>query len=454
MDAYFERMARQTNLEHRSFDRERAYRLERMEALCALWQHPQRQTRAWHVAGSKGKGSTAALLARALSALGDPCGLYTSPHLKDYRERITLDGAWFDEAVYDQAYGPVLEWLDSPEGAAFSEAFPPGPTTFELLTLGAFRTFALAGCGRAVYEVGLGGRLDATNVLRPELSVVTRLEREHTDFLGPLLSGIAREKAGIFKPGVPAVSGTQSPEALIELRRSAQAAGTPLIYVPEKLTLLEQEPAAQGTRLRWRWHEGPEDSLMVGLCGRGQAENAALAAVALREALKDEFWGQREKIYAAWAALRIPGRQDWRPGSPDCLYDVCHTPRSVEDLIAALPSFSGRPWILVVGLVEGKDVEGITRALARQPWAACYVTAPGQFKQSDPARLHRRLEDLNCPARLVSDPLEAEAQALEEGRRRGAAVVFAGSFYLLGSLRSFSTRGSQEASGPRHSATN
>ncbi len=201
-----------TNFERRRLTPlDREYRLDRMFSLLEHFGRPHEAFACFHVAGTKGKGSTAAFLAGALRAAGHRTGLYLSPHVSSYNERITIDGDAVAPALLTEVASRIAAELDA--GALEDLRGGFGPTTFELLTLLAFLCFRESGCREAVIEVGIGGRLDATNVVTPTASVITPLDLEHTQLLGDTLASIAREKAGIIKPGRPAFVGHQLPEA-------------------------------------------------------------------------------------------------------------------------------------------------------------------------------------------------------------------------------------------------
>ena len=267
--AWFETFA---NLERTGRFSERNYKLDRMREMADASKHPERSFRSVHIAGSKGKGSTAVLTASVLEAAGYSTGLYTSPHLQDYRERISRPGGFFDDGILLEAMNEVRKSVENRR--------KPGdpPTTFELLTLCAFFTFRSAGCEWAVLETGLGGRLDSTNIVSPEACILTPIELEHTDVLGSTLEEIAGEKAGIMKPGIPVFMGFQKPAAEKVFRRRAEEIHAPLYSLAEELTRMETETGKTGTALTAAWRADPPLECTLSFHGRHQAENACLAA--------------------------------------------------------------------------------------------------------------------------------------------------------------------------------
>ena len=412
----------------------RAYQLERVRLLARRLGNPQDSFRSFHVAGSKGKGSTSALLAWSLQASGLRTGLYTSPHVESYLERYSV--------LENGASDPHAELL-AQLGARLREvihALPPEllqeygrPTTFELLTLLAFELFRGSGCQAAVLEVGIGGRLDATNVVTPELCLLTPIELEHTDVLGDTLGQIAREKGGIIKPGVPVYSAAQEPEARAVLRGIARQQRSPLVFLDEELAGLSSRYTSEGTELSLRFRDEPPRSYRLALIGDFQAENAALVSLAARRTLGLPD----EALQRGFLAARLPARMELLRSRPPVVLDGAHTPRSVERVLAAFRTLYGSDGVLLFGAARGKKIAEMAALLA-PAFPRIVITTPGTFKESDPAETHR-LFRLLCPAaRLEADTGAALELALEltEGRR---PLLVLGSFYLAGEVRRRST---------------
>ena len=234
-----------TNLEKKADEVKRFYRLDRMFSLLELFRNPQNNFKSIHLAGSKGKGSTAVLIASGLQERGHKTGLYTSPHLICYQERIRVNQVLLDDAVYLDQINRLNKTLSSNTG----RNLPGGndPTTFELLTLLAFLVFEAQECHWAVIETGLGGRLDATNTLLPELCVITPIEKEHTLWLGDTLRKIAGEKAGIIKQGTPLVIAAQQDEVLSVLKETADLKKAAYKYIPDCFDIKNGTLAKNGT---------------------------------------------------------------------------------------------------------------------------------------------------------------------------------------------------------------
>jgi dihydrofolate synthase/folylpolyglutamate synthase len=378
--------------------------LERMERALDGLGHPERCYPVLHVGGTNGKGSTCAMAAAALAAAGHRVGLYTSPHLQAFNERIQVAGAPIDD-------GDLARAIDEVRAACpWHEAGPGGErlTYFEFATLAALVHFARARVSVAVLEVGLGGRFDATNAVLPRVAAVARIGLDHTQLLGDTVEAIAREKAGIFKPGVPAVAhAVQPPGALEVLRAEAARRGAPFQVAPAS-------------------YAGP-----LALRGPHQQGNAGLAAAALRLLAGAGVPVPEEAIARGLAAARWPGRLEEVAG---VLLDGAHNPDGAAALAAALPALHpGRPVELVLGVLADKDAAGIVDAL-RPAVRRMHVVAPA----SPRALGAEALRDLARARGAEADAHAGLADALACARRAagaGGLVCVAGSLYLVGEAR-------------------
>ncbi|MFW6052251.1 MAG: bifunctional folylpolyglutamate synthase/dihydrofolate synthase, partial [Myxococcota bacterium] len=324
--------------------------LDRVREALALRGGPHRGLRVVHVAGTNGKGSVAALVESSLRRAGVRTGLYTSPHLHRFTERIRVGGRAVAERDVVRLVASIRETLARP-GA-------PELTFFETATLMAFEVFRERACDLVVLEVGLGGRLDATNVIDdPELCIITRLALEHTDRLGDTLEAIAREKAGILKPGAPAVVGVREPEARAVIAARAREVGAPVRWIDDDFG---HAPGARAVRV-WvgdRWLEG----LRVPLPGRHQRDNVALAVAAL-DALAERGWAlDEDAIREGVARARWPGRMERLGGAPPVLLDAAHNADGCEALAAHLDTLPRGRRVLVFGAMENKDHERMLAA--------------------------------------------------------------------------------------------
>ena len=379
---------------------ESQWKLGRTRALLDLAGCPDRQMQVALVAGTKGKGSTCAMLASVLGAAGERCGLYTKPHLQAYRERIRVDGV----AIPRNAFGDAVERMKGvsvrlPEAAG-------EPTTFEVTTAMALDYFAREGCRIAVVEVGLGGRLDATNATDPALSVITSISYDHTAILGHTLAAIATEKAGILRHGRPALLAEQRPAAMRALRRACRAVRAHCRVV---------SPGA--------WQPS--------LAGAHQRQNAALA-VASAQTLSPRV--DAAAIERGLQRLRWPGRFEV-VGEGRVVLDGAHNGASAEALAETLRTFAaGRPVGLVLGINRDKDARAVVRpllSLADQVWATQTSGNPRALAAHDLAALCRRVGGRE----VASDP--DVGSALEAATREPDRVVcVTGSLALVGQARS------------------
>ena len=329
--------------------------LDRIEALLAELGRPERTFDALHIAGTNGKGSTACFAASMLEEGGARTGLYTSPHLEDVRERFLIDGAWVEESALQSAAARVL-------GCGTAAAC----TYFELATALAFTCFAECGVEVAVVETGLGGRLDATNVLRPAGTAITPIGLDHTEWLGASLEAIAREKGGIFKPGAPACLGRIDPLPLAALERIARGVGAPIARLGRDAEVSDVEVRTDPAETHFRYvsRSRPEGvPLATRLPGRHQADNAALALLLLDRA---GYPPDEGSVRRGVARARLPGRFEVRPpgaGRPGCVFDIAHNPAAIAALCETLAELSlARPLVAVVGMLADKDWK---RTLAR-----------------------------------------------------------------------------------------
>jgi len=415
-----------TNLEKSgSLFSARTYRLDRMALLLERFEQPQASYRTIHIAGTKGKGSTATLLAHGLQAAGLPTGLYTSPHVTGYMERMEVLGS-------DPQVSAVLDLADQIRSAVEElptlEAMGP-PNTFELLTLLAFCYFRETGCRYVVVETGIGGRLDATNLVNPELCLITPIELEHTDVLGDTLQAVAREKAGIFKAGKPVFSAPQQPEVKNELQLAAARAGCPIMFLDDQMRSFQARCSKEGTKVRFRLQDEQEVSYTLALIGEFQGENAALAHLAVRTCLPSILPALEE----GFAAARLPARMELIRLRPPVVIDGAHTPRSVQKVLDTFTELFGTEGVLLFAAAAGKKISEMAEILA-PAFKDVVVTAPGSFRESNAAEVYRVFKDRNQETTLVTDTAQALAQARKlAGTDR--PILVAGSFYLAGVVR-------------------
>jgi dihydrofolate synthase/folylpolyglutamate synthase len=414
-----------TNLEKGSlpFDK-RTYRLDRMRELLEIFDNPQRSFQSFHVAGTKGKGSTAALMAAALHASGEKTGLYASPHVRSPLERISVSGGPPDPGLFAATGSEVRERIEALRARDLPGVFRP--TTFELFTLLAFLTFRAARCGTAVIETGIGGRLDATNVVTPVASVITPLDLEHTEVLGSTIEEIAAEKAGIIKEGKPAFIGFQAESAREVFLAEGARKGSPLVFLDEEMEFLDAALGDDGTRFRVKLRGMLEDELCLSMLGRFQAENAALAYMALRR-IRPEL--SREAIRAGFLRARLPGRFELAGRAPPLVLDAAHTPLAVRRLLESFREIFPGDAILLFGSVAGKRPEEMAEILA-PAFRRIIISTPGTFKASDPDGLFAIFSAVNPETILEKDPAAAFRKAGEESGGK-LPILVTGSFYMI-----------------------
>lgn len=323
--------------------------LATIEALLGRLDNPHCAYPTIHVAGTKGKGSTAAFIAQGLIESGLKTGLYISPHLQDWRERIQID----HRLIPKEALAQLVEDI------RFHTDRVPNLSAFEVTTALAFWHFAREKCDVAVIEVGLGGRLDATSVVRPLVSVITSLSMDHMQLLGDTLAQIAAEKAAIIKPGTPVVSGPQKPEARLVIEQCAEEMDSPF-------TLVGHDWLAQPISLSLEGSEaligrpGHLEAYRIGLAGGFQVENAAVALASLDVVRQAGLAVTDDGCRAGLAKTRWPGRLEKVSEEPLVVLDSAHNAYSMEKLVEALKTLAGdRPFTFVFGCMADKDVEGM-----------------------------------------------------------------------------------------------
>jgi dihydrofolate synthase/folylpolyglutamate synthase len=418
-----------TNLEKGGvpFDK-RSYRLDRMRILLDTTGNPERAFRVLHVAGTKGKGSTAALLAGVLEASGEKTGLYASPHVSSALERILVSGAPPEAGPFLSAAGELRDRIERLAGSGLPGGFHP--TTFELYTVLAFLAFRAGGCACAVVETGIGGRLDATNVVRPWASIITPLDLEHTEILGDTLAKIAFEKAGIIKPGIPAFIGFQPEEAKKVFREAGREREAEVRFLDEEIEELSAELSAEGTPFRVKLKGEDARSFRLSMLGKFQAENAALAYLTLRRTRPDI---RAEAYEEGFQRAGLPGRMEMIRRDPPLVLDGAHTPLAVRRLLESFSAIFPREAVLIFGSVAGKRPREMAEILAPR-FRRVFVSTPGSFKESRPEEIFRIFHDVNPRTILRKDPAAALAGAEEESGGR-LPILVTGSFYMVAEIR-------------------
>jgi dihydrofolate synthase/folylpolyglutamate synthase len=430
--------------------------LENIAALCLALGNPQNRFLSVHVAGTNGKGSVSAMLAEVTREHGLKTGLYTSPHLVRVEERIRVDG----KEIGAKRFRELLAGLRSVIDRLMAEGrLAYHPTYFEVVTALAFLEFAERDVDVAVLEVGMGGRFDATNVVRPLASVITTIAMDHETHLGSTLGKIAFEKAGIIKPGIPVVCGVKGGTALREIRRVAREREAPLTEVFGPGRKLETRRTSGGYRFTYTGGKG-RYVFSPGLAGRHQGANAAVA-IAAAEVLS-RVWRplEKAKILAAVRKTRWEGRLETVRRRPLVLLDGAHNVEGVTALVSHIKEVVRRPVVLVFAAMKDKDLRAMTRILF--PAASTIVLTRVPYKRSaTPEELLAAAPRFKGRVLLEPDTRKAVALALLEGKKgiesgrgergreegtctsgtcprpqRGPApVVIAGSLFLIGEVK-------------------
>ena len=403
--------------------------LERIRAVLDALGRPQDRCRFVHVAGTNGKGSTCAMIESGLRAAGLRTGLFTSPHLAEPTERIRVDGEPVDAGRFAAAFDRVHVAV---EGLLETGAIDLHTTYFETVTAMALLIFAEERTDMVILEVGLGGRLDATNVVRPELCVITSIDFDHEAFLGRSLESIAGEKAGILKPGIPVVFARQRPEVGPVLDARAEEVGAPVTRT-SAWQVCELDLHARGSRFVVERASRPAQSLHIDcpLAGEHQVENAATAALALKALdISDS------SIQAGIARARWPGRLERVSESPEIILDGAHNPAAARALAAYIGRFYGARRVrLIYGAMRDKSVAEIGGILFPHAQEVI-VTAPRQSRAIAPETLHAVVDHPNV---RVAAHLE-DALAMAPG---GAVTFITGSLFLVAEARAILAPGAR-----------
>lgn len=413
------------------------FSLDTMRFLVERMGAPQNSFKSIHVAGSKGKGSVSTMMARILTESGKPSGLYTSPHISDFTERVTGP----DGAFPDDLYGKAADFLVPRVNSIITGSIPGGkpPSWFELVTLFAMVSFKTAGLPWAVFETGLGGRLDATNVLLPEACAITPIELEHTNYLGSTKKEIAAEKAGIIKHGVPVCVAAQEPGVKTVFAEKAAALSAPVFFMDEALDFLDTE--YEGTKLRV--HVGYKNipggaefarplDITLEMLPEVQAENAALAAYTIKTVLPET---DEDVIEKALSHCHMPGRFEIADTDFPVVLDGAHTENSVRGTMKTFAKLYPGEKHLLFACAADKNADKISEQMDGV-FSSVILTKPGYKKESDIRTLaeafHKKCRTTGGgEAAVIPECVEAIRTALAAAEKKRAALLITGSFYLL-----------------------
>ncbi|MBN1269462.1 MAG: bifunctional folylpolyglutamate synthase/dihydrofolate synthase [Kiritimatiellae bacterium] len=394
--------------------------------------HPETSLAVVHVAGTNGKGSVCAMIEAVARAGGLKTGLYTSPHLVTFNERIRVNGA----CISDEDLAGHLERMEALADEIASEPGRRGATFFELGTAMAFEHFRRAAVELAVIETGMGGVWDATNVVRPVVAVITRIDIDHTNYLGTTLEEIAGEKSGIIKPGRPVVVGPMPDAARAVLLSKAREERAPVVRAEEAVTVSRRDQTLDGQRLSIQTANGAHVSLRLPLLGRHQVENVAIAVAAI-EQVWAEAGGELDPaaVKKGLEDVNWPARLQVLQKDPLVLLDGAHNPGGARSLAEALDELaSGRRIALVAGFMRDKDSVGFMRILAPR-LAKCWAVPVGVERAMGPGDVAASMraggvKDVTVAASVAS----ALEDAVGWARAGGGVVCIAGSLYLAGEV--------------------
>ena len=404
-------------------------RLDRMQAFLHHLGDPHLRYPTIHVGGTSGKGSTSTMIAAALTASGKKTALHTKPHLTSMTERARIDGV----AVTEDDFADLLtEMMPAIEATAREHG---RPSYYETLLGLAFVYFARSAVDVAVIEVGLGGSLDGTNLVRPDVSIITNVGLDHTEVLGDTHEAIAADKAGIAKPGVPLVSFATGPARDV-IEAACARAGAPFFATAERATIATRPGEPYGQSFSVTTDAGTYE-LSLPVLGSFQQLNAATSIVAL-ERLGPGLRPSIADVERGFARLVIPGRMEFFPGHPSVVFDIAHNPDKAASLARALrETFPDRRFVFVVGIGDTKDAASVLRPFFDLPASFVFTQfeTPGRTSER-PLRLANIAQLAGAGARTIGDPVDALAVA-----RRSAdgahVVVVTGSTFVTGLLRAW-----------------
>ena len=404
------------------------YTLDHVESVLHDLGEPHKGPLTVHVAGSKGKGSVSAMVASALSACGYRTGLYTSPHLSHLGERIVVDGEPVTPEELESALAIVRPRLE----ASLSDENARRLTYFEILTIMAFVHFRECRVDAQVVEVGLGGRLDATNVVRSDVCVITPISLEHTAVLGDTVEKIAFEKAGIIKHGATTVSSLQQTGVMDVIEQACRERHSPLVRVGHDVTWSVKDIDEEGQTVRLET-SSLQSEVHIPLLGSFQAENAATAFAGIQALGSRGVHFEAACIVEGFSRVKWPGRFDILARAPLLVLDGAHNPASMRRLVESVSATrSGGPLVFVLGFSSDKDIQGAVSVLGELA-PRIVLTRSSQPRASAPADVAARISALGLQVVCEESPLSALKRARNITGGEGAVCV-AGSLYLVGDV--------------------
>jgi dihydrofolate synthase / folylpolyglutamate synthase len=410
-------------------------RLERMQALLDELENPQRTYPTVHIGGTSGKGSTSLMIAEMLTASGLKCGLHTKPHLHSMTERARINNVPISESDFGTLLDEIIPALER------TAVHYNKPSYYETLLALAFTYFEAARVDIAVIEVGIGGKLDGTNVLAPLVTAITNVGLDHCDVLGETIEAIAADKAGIVKPGVPMVTDALA-QARAVIEKACLRSGAPFFSVRDSVEIapLSQTPAGQHFTVTTPLHAY---DISMPVLGGFQQRNAA-TAILTAEQLPIDYRPAKSIVEHALSRIGIPGRMERYAFHPAVVFDIAHNPEKMRSLVESLrTTFAGRRLHFVMAIAEGKDAREILRAFDELDASFLFTTFEEHGRSAiRPQRLASYMSEGGHWVRVIEDPIEAFTVA-----RRSAAgedvIVVTGSTLLVGVVRAWFLKNSQ-----------
>lgn len=408
--------------------------LKTMQRYAEYFGNPQEAYKTIHLAGSKGKGSVSTMISSILKEAGIKAGLYTSPHVMDFRERISLSGVFFSDEAYSSAYSKIISGIED----MMKKDQSLDPTWFEIMTALAFLLFKDERCVWGIFETGMGGRLDTTNILKPQACVITPIELEHCQYLGDTIEKIAFEKAGIIKRNTPVFCFKQEENALKVFREKALQMNADFFYLPEILKNIESEPSFDGLKIKIEFNKTDEAGKLftrplvtaLSLHDGIQAQNAALAACTVKYLFPKM---SEDTIESGLSKAWLPARFQILRKEPAVIIDGAHTQKSIELCIGTYSKLTDKKCISVFACADDKKTETIA-PLFKNITEKIYITIPGSFKKSDIEKTYSDFVQTYSGSgiEVIKDEnfISLLEKVLKEAENKKQPLLITGSFYL------------------------
>ena len=412
---------------------EETFKLDRMRTLLDALGNPQDAVSMIHVAGTVGKGSTVAMLSSMLRGNGYTVGEYTSPHLETIRERVVVNNAMVEEDAFVRILG---------EAVSAAQLKKIEPTFFEFMTAIAFKYFADEAVDLAIIETGLGGRLDSTNVIHPIMTLITEIDLDHTHILGNTLEKIAKEKAGIFKKGIPALSAAQTPEVAEVLKGCAEKIQTTVQVIGNDIEFSARfgggPDGKQHTRICLITEETNYMHIPVPLEGEHQAKNCALALAAVNLLATMNYSIDELSTYDSLAQTNIEGRMEMICHRPRILVDGAHNPSSLTTLMKAVGAhIPYDSMVCIFGCCQDKDVESMLHRVGLGADKIIFTKAKGNQRAASPKILQKTFAEQSGKMTQIAETLEEALEIAAQAASRDDLICVTGSFYLVGEAKKY-----------------